>query len=79
MFFLFKKSNYVNNKNNIPVNKVIFNSKNGDLISCSYDGKINIWNPINNYNTNYITINTPNSINSILLFEDKNILIFCRL
>ena len=71
--------NYVKNKNNIPVNKVIFNSKNCDLISCSSDGNINIGPSLNYYNKNYITINTPNLINSILLFEDKKYFNFCRL
>ena len=55
------------------IRKIIYNSK-GDLISCSWDGKIKIWEMNNNILKNK-TLNHLNQVNSILLIEDKNILI----
>ncbi len=49
---------------------------NGNLISCSWDKKIKIWKENNNNNYDNIKILTHSKwINSILLLEDKNILI----
>ena len=53
--------------------KVIFTSK-GDLISCSLNGNIKIWY-LNNKDSKNITLKHINSVNSILLLEDKNILV----
>ena len=55
------------------VMKVIFTSK-GDLISCSLNGNIKIWY-LNNKDSKNITLKHINSVNSILLLEDKNILV----
>ena len=55
--------------------KVIYCS-NGNLISCSLDNKIKIWKENNNNNYDNIKIlNHSKHVNSILLLEDKNILI----
>ena len=64
---------YINEQNNISVKKVIFDSKR-NLIYCSSNGNSNI-KFSSNYTNDYITINTFNNLSSILLLEDKNILI----
>ena len=57
------------------INKVIYN-KNGNLISCSDDKSIKIWEEDNNNNYQCVTIlRHDNEINSILLLDDKNMLI----
>jgi len=66
---------YLNNEFDYdPVMKVIFTS-NGDLISCSSNGNIIIWYLNNNNNTKNFILYHNNVVNSILLIEDKNILI----
>ena len=56
------------------MNKVIYNSK-GNVISCSNDGLIKIWELNNKEYIKIKTLNHTNIDNSILLLEDKNILI----
>jgi len=64
----------ISNAHDDWINKVIY-SLNGNIISCSNDKTIKIWKENNNmYEFNTKLINN-NSINSILLLEDKNILI----
>ena len=66
---------FISNETGISVNKVIYNSK-GDLISCSSDGIIKIWFLNDNKFVKSTSIlNHENEVNSILLLEDKNILI----
>ena len=69
-----KYESYINITTSDEVRQVIYNSK-GHLISCSYDNKINIWKETNNQYKNIITLYHSKHINSILLLEDKNILI----
>ena len=64
----------INNAHNNSISKVIYNSK-GNLISCSNDGLIKIWELNNKEYINIKTLNHTNIVNSILLWEDKNILI----
>ena len=64
----------INNAHNDSINKVIYTSK-GNLISCSNDGLIKIWEINNGEYKNIQTLNHNNKINSLLLLEDKNILI----
>ena len=68
----------INNAHNAQVNKVIYYNY-GKIISCGCDYKINIWEEYNNNNNiNYQLITTlshSNVIYSILLLEDKSILI----
>ena len=56
--------------------KKLFLNKN--LISCSLDKTIKIWEENNNNYQNIITLTDEGAIHSILLLEDKNILISCR-
>ena len=57
------------------ISKVIYSS-NGNIISCSQDKTIKMWEIVNNDNYQCISIlKNINLVNSILLFEDKNILI----
>ena len=56
------------------ISKILY-QKNGNLISCSVDGTIKIWNEINNKNQCITILTHSERINSILLCEDKNILI----
>ena len=56
------------------INKVIYNSK-GNLISCSSDNSIKIWEKRNNTYLNIKILYHSSFIQSILLLEDKNILI----
>ena len=60
--------------NNAQIYKVMYTSK-GNLISCSYDGLIKIWELNNEEYENIKTFTHTDSVHSILLLEDKNILI----
>jgi len=65
----------INNAHEDWINKVIYN-KNLNLISCSDDKSIKIWEEDNNNNYQCITVlRHDDEIYSILLLEDKNILI----
>ena len=64
----------IQNAHTKKINKVIYNSK-GNLISCSWDGLIKIWELNNEEYINIKTLNHTNDVKSILLLEDKNILI----
>ena len=64
----------IKNAHNNSINKVIYNSK-GNLISCSLDGLIKIWELNNEEYKNIKTFNNNYYVSSILLLEDKNILI----
>ncbi len=65
----------IQNAHDNRIHKVIYCS-NGNLISCSIDEKIKIWKENNNKNYENIKILTDsNCISSLLLLEDKNILI----
>ena len=77
---------WIKKKNKFGVNKIILRahdsyiykviiSSNGNLISCSGDKTVKIWEEYNNGYNNVITLNHSESVNSILLLEDKNILI----
>jgi len=50
-------------------------TKNYKIISCSYDGKVSIWSFKNNKFENENILLNPKQVNSILLLEDKNLLI----
>ena len=63
----------INNAHDDSIYKVIYCS-NGNIISCSSDKKIKIWEENNGYNCNKI-LKHNDWIVSILLLEDKNILI----
>ena len=64
----------INNAHNDYIYKIIYNSK-GNLISCADDGLIKIWELENEQYKNIKTFNNNNYVRSILLLEDKNILI----
>ena len=71
----FQINKIINNAHNDRIIKVIYCS-NGNLISCSDDYKIKIWKENNNNNYDNIQIFTHSKeVYSILLLEDKNILI----
>ena len=71
----FKMNKIIENAHEDQINKVIYCS-NGNLISCSSDKNIKIWKENNNNNYECINILTHSKwIDSLLLFEDKNILI----
>ena len=71
----FALNQIINNAHDDWINKIIYFS-NGNLISCSHDTKIKIWEKDNNNKYQCITILTHNNwVYSILLIEDKNILI----
>ena len=55
------------------VDQVIYNSK-GNLISCSCDGFIKIWELKNGEYKNIVTFNHTENVKSFLLFENRNIL-----
>lgn len=63
------------NAHNNDIYKIIY-SKNNNIISCSKDNTVKIWK-LNNENKHQCEISLKNSefIHSILLFEDKNILV----
>ena len=65
----------INNAHDDWINQVIYN-KNGNLISCSDDKSIKIWEEDNNNNYQSITIlRHDDEIYSLLLLDDKNMLI----
>jgi WD40 repeat protein len=64
----------INDAHDSDITKVIYNSK-GNLISCSSDGLIKIWELKNGEYKNIKTLNHFYYIESILLLENKNILI----
>ena len=76
---------WIKNNNEFKINKIIKNAhddaiikviycSNNNLISCSYDKTIKIWKENNNYE-NIKILNHSDKITSLLLLEDKNILI----
>ena len=71
---IYQMNKIINNAHNDSINKVIYNSK-GNLISCSKDGLIKIWELINEEYKTIKILNHNDIVNSILLLEDKNILI----
>ncbi len=64
----------IQNAHNDEINKVIYDS-NKKLYSCSEDKTIKIWESYNNKYQLVITLSHSNSIKSLLLLEDKNILL----
>ena len=56
------------------VQKILY-KKNGNLISCSVDDTIKIWEEVNNKHQCLTKLNHLDDVRSILLCEDKNILI----
>ena len=50
-------------------------TKNHKIISCSFDGKVSIWTFKNNKFENENILLNPKQVNSILLLEDKNLLV----
>ena len=71
----FKINKIIKNAHEDRINKVIYCS-NGNLISCSQDKNIKIWKENNNNNYDNIkTLTHSNYVCSLLLLEDKNILI----
>ena len=64
----------INNAHDDHIYKVIYTSK-GNLISCADDGKIKIWELINGEYKNIKTFDNYYKVKSILILEDKNILI----
>ncbi len=69
----FKINKIINNAHDKAIIKVIYCS-NDDLISCSWDETIKIWKENNNYE-NIKILKHSDDIYSLLLLEDKNILI----
>ena len=77
--YSFNLNKTINNAHDDWINKVIY-CLNGNIISCSRDNKIKIWEENNYDNYQCIKILTHNDcVYSILLLEDKNILISCGL
>ena len=75
----FKLNEKINNAHNEWILKVLYHP-NGNLISCSNDKTIKIWEEKNNNTHECVTIiKFQNQINSILLLENKNILIGCEI
>ena len=70
----FEINNNIINAHNSLIYKVIYDSK-GNLISCSTDGTIKIWEEKNGEYKNIKILNNYGILTSILLLEDKNILI----
>ena len=70
----FEKNKVIHNAHSDYIMKVIYNSK-GNIISCGLDGTIKIWEEKNNQYQNVTILNHSNWVYSILLLEDKNILI----
>ncbi len=77
---------WIKNNNEFKINQIIKNAhddsiieviycSNGNLISCSSDNTIKIWKENNNNYENIKILNHSNYIYSLLLLEDKNILI----
>ena len=71
---LFKLNKTIINAHNYSLNKVIYYSNN-NLISCSNNRDIKIWKENNNEYQLISTLEHSNVVNSILLLDDKNILI----
>ena len=73
--YFFDLNQTIKNAHDDWINKLKYCS-NGNIISCSRDNKIKIWEENNNNNYQCIKILTHNDcVTSILLLEDKNILI----
>ena len=70
----FELSNHIKNAHKNYISKIIYSS-NGNLISCSVDSTIKIWEKINNNYQLLTTLIQSNCIMTILLLEDKNILV----
>ena len=71
----FSLKNIIKNAHKIMISKIIYCS-NGNIISCSYDKTIKIWEEILNNEYQSITILTHlNAVCSIMLLEDKNYLV----
>ena len=71
---VFKLNQSINNAHNCSINKVIYYS-NKYLISCSNNKDIKIWEENNKEYQLVSTLEHSNVINSILLLNDKNILV----
>ena len=69
----FKLNSIIKNAHNDLIYKVIYS--NDHLISCSADKTIKIWENVNNNYQNITILTHSNCVYSILLIEDKNILI----
>ena len=72
---LFTINQTIKNAHNDGITKVIYYQKN-KIISCSLDKTIKIWEENNDNYKNIQTLTDPNKIHSMLLLEDKNILVF---
>ena len=70
----FEVNHDITNAHDSIIYKVIYDSK-GNLISCSKDGKIKIWEENNGEYENIKILDNYGMLTSILLLEDKNILI----
>ena len=70
----FELYNHIKNAHKNYISKIIYSS-NGNLISCSVDSTIKIWEKINNNYQLLTTLIQSNCIMTILLLEDKNILV----
>ena len=68
-----KLNKIIKNAHSLQINQIIYNSKN--IISCSQDNTIKIWEFQNENYQNITTLAHSNFVNSILLLEDKKILI----
>ena len=69
----YKLNKIIKNAHSLQINQIIYNSKN--IISCSQDNTIKIWEFQNENYQNITTLAHSNFVNSILLLEDKKILI----
>ena len=71
----FSLKNIIKNAHNIMISKIIY-FLNGNIISCSYDKTIKIWEEVlNNKYQSITTLTHLNSVSSIILLEDKNYLV----
>ena len=70
----FELYNHIKNAHKNYISKIIYSS-NGNLISCSVDSTIKIWEKINNNYQLLTTLIQSNYIIIILLLKDKNILV----
>ena len=71
---LFSEKNVIENAHNDEIRKIIHFS-NYNLISCSRDKTVKLWEINNNKYENITTLVHSNNVSSILLLEDKKILI----
>jgi WD40 repeat protein len=69
----YKLNKIIKNAHSLQINQIIYNSKN--IITCSQDNTIKIWEFQNENYQNITTLAHSNFVNSILLLEDKKILI----